>query len=323
MLSLWLAACGQQPAQSGSAKDAPAQSQSSAPNSAGGTGNAAVVEEKRTVKDAMGEQSIPARPKRIVVLNTGALETLLSLGVKPIGAPYSIPESKAFFKHLAAQTAGIENVGTVDQPNLETIAKLAPDLIIAQKEDNEAVYDSLKRIAPVYMYSAAPQEWKKAFAAHAEAVNRSEDAKKIMQAYDSKVTAFKTAMGKRLTEMTVTLIRPRADHVRIQLPGSFSGAVVQEAGLLRPGKHQTSLEHNISVKEEQIGSMDADVILSFGREHEAEFFKEKIVKNPLWATLKAVQKNAVHYMDWEIWLSGQGIQSANIILDDLNRIFVK
>src|SRR5690606_31397008 len=111
-------------------------------NGAGGNeGEPAETDGMRTVTDAFGETQIPTNPTRVVVLTTAALENALALGVKPIGAPYSISVNANFFKHLVSQTAGIENTGTVDQPNLETIAKLAPDLIIGQKTDHEAVYE--------------------------------------------------------------------------------------------------------------------------------------------------------------------------------------
>src|SRR5690606_20883375 len=79
--------------------------------------------EWRTVRDAIGDTKLPSKPERIIVLNTQALESLLAFGVKPIGAPYSIPQNAAFFEHLQDQTDGIQNIGTVDEPNLETIAK--------------------------------------------------------------------------------------------------------------------------------------------------------------------------------------------------------
>lgn len=40
----------------------------------------------RTVEHAMGETEIPQRPERVVVLDTGELDSVLSLGVTPVGA---------------------------------------------------------------------------------------------------------------------------------------------------------------------------------------------------------------------------------------------
>ena len=40
----------------------------------------------RTVEHAMGATEIPDRPRRVVVLDTGELDSALSLGVTPVGA---------------------------------------------------------------------------------------------------------------------------------------------------------------------------------------------------------------------------------------------
>lgn len=279
--------------------------------------------ETRTVVDAFGETEVPANPQRIVVLTTAALDNLLALGVKPIGAPYSVSVNANFFQYMADQTEGIENTGTVDQPNLETIAKLQPDLIIGQKSGHEAIYEELKRIAPVYFTDQVVDQWKTAFQGNADAVGKSEEAATLIQQYEDNIARFKAAAGDKLNSGTVALIRPRTDHVRLHLGESFSGAIALEAGLQFSVAVQGQSGHHVAITEEQIGDMDADYIISFGRESEAEFFNEKIVKSPIWATLAAVQNDQVHMVDWEVWLSGQGIQAANLIVDDLTRIFTQ
>jgi iron complex transport system substrate-binding protein len=265
---------------------------------------------------------VPANPERTVVLASAALDNLLALGVKPIGAPYSISVNANFFAHLAGQTDGIENTGTTDQPNLETIAKLAPDLIIAQKDTHEAVYEDLKRIAPVYMTDRIPGEWKELLRDQADAVNKQAAADELIAKFEDRIAKFKTDMGDKLTAQTISLIRPREDHIRIYSEKTYSGAILVEAGLVRPTNQQGIEEQHIKITEEQIADMDADVIISFGRESEADFFNDKILKNPLWNTLVAVKNNQVHMVNWETWLSGQGIQAANLILDDLTKFFI-
>jgi iron complex transport system substrate-binding protein len=45
----------------------------------------------RTVKHAMGETQIKGTPERVVVLDTGELDSAITLGVKPVGAVEAIP----------------------------------------------------------------------------------------------------------------------------------------------------------------------------------------------------------------------------------------
>ncbi|XID93172.1 ABC transporter substrate-binding protein [Paenibacillaceae bacterium WGS1546] len=321
MVALVASACGNG-GNSGSSSPSPESSSpvsaspSASPDSAESAGG-----ETRTVRDAFGEVEVPARPERVVVLASSGLDNLLAVGVKPIGAPYSVSVNANFFAHLADQTDGIENTGTTDQPNLESIAKLNPDLIIGQKDTHEAVRDDLKRIAPVVLTERVTGDWKGLLRDQADAVNKLEEANKLIAEFEARIATFKTDIGDKLADKTVTLIRPREDHVRIYTENSYSGAIVKEAGLVRPANQQGAAGQHIAITEEQIGEMDADVIISFGRESEAAYFTEKIQTNPLWGTLSAVQNEQVHMVDWETWLSGQGIQASNLILDDLYRFF--
>ena len=319
LILLAAAACGQ--GNSGASPEASPSPEPSVAAPSSASPSAAADAGMRTVTDAYGETTIPADPQRIVVLTSGALDNLLALGVKPVGAPYSISVNANFFSYLADRTDGVENTGTVDQPNLETVAKLKPDLIIGQKSDHDAVYADLKRIAPVYMVDMISDKWKDSVLGNADAVNKRAEGERLIAEYEAKIAKFKEDAGDKLSTLTVSLIRPRADHVRIYTDGSFSGAVAKEAGVTRPANQAGVAEHNVAITEEQIAEMDADLILSFGRETEAEYFENKIKKSPLWATLKAVQNNQVHMLDWEVWLSGQGIQAANLMVDDLIRIF--
>ncbi|MFC4601712.1 ABC transporter substrate-binding protein [Cohnella hongkongensis] len=291
-------------------------SPSASPDPAGSAG-----EETRIVRDAFGEVEVPAHPKRVVVLASSGLDNLLAVGVKPIGAPYSVSVNANFFAHLADQTDGIENTGTTDQPNLESIAKLNPDLIIGQRDTHEAVREDLSRIAPVVMTERVTGDWKGLLRDQADAVNKLEEANKLIGEFEARIAQFKTDVADKRTGETVSLIRPREDHVRIYTENSYSGAIVQEAGLARPANQQGVSGQHIAITEEQIGDMDADVIISFGRESEAAYFNEKIQTNPLWGTLSAVQNDRVYMVNWETWLSGQGIQASNLILDDLYRFF--
>ena len=106
----------------------------------GGTGEVADAEASvateaafpRTVEHAMGATDIPARPERVVVLDTGELDSVLSLGVTPVGA-VTTAVSQAFLSYLAEGAADVEVVGTIAEPNLEAIAALQPDLILSNK----------------------------------------------------------------------------------------------------------------------------------------------------------------------------------------------
>jgi iron complex transport system substrate-binding protein len=268
----------------------------------------------RVIQHAMGESKVTIEPKRIIVLDNGTLDNLLALGIKPIGAPTVFLE-EPYPAYLKDQTEGIQNVGTIDEPNLETIASLSPDLILGSKDTHEAIYEKLKQIAPTVFVETLGATWKENFALQAEAIGKQAESKTLLDNYFARLDDFKQQMGDRLNETTVSLLRPRSDHVRIYLKDSFSGSVLVDAGLPRP-QVQDKDEFAMKVTEEQVADMDAKVILWFSRDSD-NLIKAKLQNNPLWKNLEAVKSNRVYEVDWETWLSGLGYQAANMLVDDL------
>ncbi len=108
-------------------------------DSGGGT-----TSESRTVEHAMGETKITGTPERVVVLDTGELDSAMTLGIKPIGAVEAV-EGMGYPSYLEG-TEEIENVGTIQEPNLEKIASLEPDLILSSKLRHEQIYDQLSQM---------------------------------------------------------------------------------------------------------------------------------------------------------------------------------
>jgi iron complex transport system substrate-binding protein len=113
-----------------------------------------------TVEHKYGSTTIKAEPKKIVTLGLSDQDTVLALGAKPIGAidwfkeqPYGKwPWTKSLW---GANPPTV--VGERDEYNMEKIAALGPDLIIAQYSGmNKEQYDTLSKIAPVV---AQPKEF--------------------------------------------------------------------------------------------------------------------------------------------------------------------
>lgn len=276
--------------------------------------------EDRVVQHAMGETKVPAHPKRVVVLDNGALDNLLALGVKPVGAP-TVFENEPFFSYLKEQTQGIQQVGIIDQPNLEAVAAAKPDLILGVKEMHEKVYDKLSQIAPTVFTEEIGMDWKGNLKLHAEAVGKNKEADELIQQYDGRVAELQKKLGDRLKTTQISLLRPRADHIRVYLRQSFSGKLIEDLGFARPPV-QTKDDFALKVTEENIQDLDGDVIIWFSRDKE-NLLKDKVMKSPLWSQLKAVKQNQVYEVSAETWLSGMGVQAANLMLDDVNKMFDK
>ncbi len=104
----------------------------------------------RDVTDSMGTVTVPDAPKRIVVLTNEGTEALLALGVTPVGAANSW-NGDPWWDHISDAMDGAEPVGKESAVNLELIAALEPDLILANKQRHEEIYPQLTAIAPTVM----------------------------------------------------------------------------------------------------------------------------------------------------------------------------
>lgn len=99
----------------------------------------------RTVKHALGETVIHGQPKRVVSLFQGATDTLVALGVEPVGVVESWAQ-KPMYSYLRPRLKNVTYVGLETQPSLEDIALLKPDLIIASRYRNEKIYGILSHL---------------------------------------------------------------------------------------------------------------------------------------------------------------------------------
>src|SRR5690625_2160066 len=110
--------------------------------------NMAYAQDERQLETAFGTVTLSGQPERVVVLDEGALDTALSVGIQPIAALASRGGKDVADYLQEYLTEPIDIVGTVREPNIEAIFRLKPDLILASSETNDALYGKLSRIAP-------------------------------------------------------------------------------------------------------------------------------------------------------------------------------
>ncbi|MFL1014849.1 iron-siderophore ABC transporter substrate-binding protein [Vibrio parahaemolyticus] len=99
-----------------------------------------------TVHDAHGAVTFEQVPQRVVVLNWDILEQVLALDIEPIAAP-NLPGYRQWVVNPYAPES-IEDIGSRAEPNLEKIASLKPDVILAASPQQDLI-PLLRQIAPV------------------------------------------------------------------------------------------------------------------------------------------------------------------------------
>lgn len=273
--------------------------------------------EVRIVKHAMGSTEIAGTPIKVVTLFQGATDAALQLGVKPVGAVESWIE-QPWYHYIRDKMDGVTNLGSENQPNLEEITALNPDVIIASKTRHEKIYDQLSAIAPTVMTEEV-HLWKETLSITAAALNKQDEEQDFLKEWDKKVAEFKSEMGDQLNNIEVSVIDFRADHVRIVHTG-FAALVLDELGIPRPDNQKSESWGVKLTTKENIPQMDADIIFdqtSLDRDDGRLDIRASWMEHPLWQNLRAVQNNKVFEVDTAVWNNGSGPMAANLMVEDL------
>ncbi|TQL67966.1 iron complex transport system substrate-binding protein [Nocardioides albertanoniae] len=264
--------------------------------------------ETREVKHAKGVAEVPVDPKRVVVLDTGELDDALALGVKPVGA-VRVDVATDFLSYLGDQTEGIKEVGTISEPNLEKIAALDPDLILSSTVRHEAIYDQLSEIAPTVLAPDVGDTWKDNFLLYADALNKTDEAKKMLSEFEGDAAEVGKSVGEG---KTLSIVRFLPGQIRLYSDKSFTGVILDDMGMTVPEKavgEDTFLE----LSPEQVTTAQADhlYVSTYGPENDTD--KAKVLGGPLWKRIPAVEAGQVDEINDDL-LTGIGIQAAQQIL---------
>jgi iron complex transport system substrate-binding protein len=87
---------------------------------------------------------------RVITLEYHATEMALALGLRPVG----VADAKGYARWVGygkAQLAGVANVGSRQQPSLEAMARLKPDLIVGVDFRHASLRGLFGRIAPTLL----------------------------------------------------------------------------------------------------------------------------------------------------------------------------
>ncbi|UES39841.1 ABC transporter substrate-binding protein [Roseibium aggregatum] len=275
----------------------------------------------RDVTDSMGTVTVPDAPKRIVVLTNEGTEALLALGVTPVGAANSW-NGDPWWDHISDAMDGAEPVGKESAVNLELIAALEPDLILANKQRHEEIYPQLTAIAPTVMSKELRGDWKINFRLYAEALGKEQEADAAIADYDASVADLREKLGDHLNE-EVSVIRFVPGQIRIYQLDSFSGVLLKDIGFHRPA-NQNVEEFAIRTGKESIPDMDGDRIFYFTYDTgdgKGTSLEEEVLADPLWQSLSAVKAGKVHQVSDAIWNTAGGILAAKLMLHDIAGIY--
>lgn len=270
--------------------------------------------ESRTIEHAMGETEISGTPKRIVALEFSYVDALASLGITPVGIADDGDPSRVI-PQIRSEIGDWTSVGTRAEPNLEKIAALNPDLIIADSARHQEIYDQLSQIAPTIVlssYEGGYDETLDSFRVIGKALNREQEMQQRIAEHKEKMNSLASEVPADEKRQVLAAVASE-DYFSVHTPETYTPEVLAKIGLpyAMEGKNE---EAYLKVSLEQLTEINPDVmfLMTSGEETVVDEWKD----NGVWQNLKAVENGQVYEVDRNLWSRSRGIISAEAIAED-------
>lgn len=277
---------------------------------------AAVVDGEfpRQVEHVVGSTLIPRQPQRVAVISTGQLDAALSLGVIPAGttrvdnrelAPGYLRTALA---SRAQELEAMVDLGSRQAPDLEALARLAPDLIVLNRTVLKAGgLELFSRIAPTVVARGTGGNWRPDFLLLADALGRRQQAERLLAELDSDLTGLAQRFGAQ--PPSASLLFSSGARLRLMGADSFAGGLLQAMGVTRPAA-QRFKGTSRDVSAELLDLADADWL----------FYAEQgtalasLARQPLWPRLTAVSQSRAIRVDTDAFYLNAGPLAARQVI---------
>jgi ferric hydroxamate transport system substrate-binding protein len=288
----------------------------------------------KSIKHAMDTTEIKGTPQRIVILEWNYAENLLALGLQPVG----LADIGGFKKWVNAKpelAASVVDVGTRQEPNLEAILGLKPDLIVTTALRAKNSYDKLKAIAPTIVFDPYSEEaskdqyadMEKSFRLMADLVGKNAEAetvlKDLQKTYDDAKAKLQSA-NKAGAEIVVTqaFSNQNAATLRLFTDNSMAMQVLQRIGLKNVYKPEKFESQGFSTATVESLPKVQNAHFLYVVQNDDNVFEKQLKDNAVWKGLAFVKENRTYPLGGDMWLFG-GPLSAKLIVEKAVSLLAK
>jgi ABC-type Fe3+-hydroxamate transport system substrate-binding protein len=258
-----------------------------------------------TVEHALGTTTVDGPVERVVALGPTDLDAALALGATVVGAASSgvgegVPPWTAAVDGADELTV-LEVTGDASQVDLEEVAALDPDLILAASYyDIDAAYEDLSQIAPTTAYEDGPvtDTWQQVTTQVGAALGEDEAAADLVADVEGQLAALgeenpelaggSFTFGYVLADAVQVLRDP--DDVMMTVPAAL-GLELSEPVLALPEGESFA----VPVSYEQLEALDADVLALYDAGDTTA--RDALEASPLYAGLPVVERGGVVDLD--------------------------
>ncbi|WP_446664262.1 ABC transporter substrate-binding protein [Flexivirga sp. B27] len=264
-LGTLLAACG---------SDSGGTSSSSGEGSAPSSGAFPV-----TVKHKYGSTTVKKAPKRVVCVGVSEQDTLLALGVVPVGVTSYVSGAPGEIYPWAKDKLGSAPLPEVldgQKLNPEKIAALRPDLILATYSAlTKAQYDELSHLAPTVAQQKGTPDygtpWDVTAQMTADAIGKGAEGKKLVASVKAKLAKAKKDHPQFHGKDAV--VATTYEGIYLYAPADARSVILHELGFSYPAKFKNIGGKNSfggSISAERATQVDFDVVVWLNSKSEVD-----------------------------------------------------
>ncbi|WP_193556164.1 ABC transporter substrate-binding protein [Paenibacillus ginsengarvi] len=279
----------------------------------------------KKIEHAMGTTEIKGIPSRIVILEWTYAEDLLALGIQPVGMA-DIAGYKKWVDAKPAPAASVVDVGNRQEPNMELIMSLKPDLIVTTTTRAKTSYDKLKAIAPTIVFDPYSEKASKdlyagmldSFKVVADVVGKQAEAEKVIQNLDKlyeDARAKLKAAGKEGAEYVLTqaFSNQNAAVFRMMTENSSVSQIYSKIGLknaYKPEKFESQGFATTSV--EALAAVQSANFI-YAVQSDDNIFENQLKDNAVWKGLAFVKEKRTYGIGGDMWLFGGPLSIQKIV----------
>ena len=282
----------------------------------------------RTVQHPLGTTEVPLAPTRVVALDRrAALPHLLTIGVTPVGAlTYESIIGTPFPPVVAEQARDVTVLptgGGADDPNLEAVAALQPDLLIGWTGGIEEAYPALSGIAPTVAVDVDFTDASVSLRAIAAALGRETEAEAVVAAFNERRDARLREIGdigavsvvtRSIGDQQFRVYQPAGSSVARWL-AEAGGRIVPDAATMIGEPDGDEL---VLISPENLGQVTGGTIVVMHNTGAAgEAALAELESSPLGPTLPAVRAGRVVKVNSQESVGSYGFQGYEPVLDAL------
>ncbi|MBO0588082.1 iron-siderophore ABC transporter substrate-binding protein [Sporosarcina sp. E16_8] len=286
-----------------------------------------------TITGVNGEVTLKEPAKKVVVLEWTYAEDLLAVGVQPIGMA-DIEEYHNWVNIDVELSKDVADVGGRQEPNLEAIAALEPDLIIGTSFRHDGMIADLEKIAPTVIFNPYPEDEKMdlyqemitTFNEIAKVVDKKDEAKQVLADLDKKYEQAKTTIdnaGLKTKDVVLTLAYtgPQAPEVRVFTPNSMASIMLEKIGLNNIHiPDQFELYGSSTYNVEGLTKYE-DANYLYIVQADDNIYEKQLKDNAVWKNLNFVKEDRLYDLGGDTWLYG-GPLSAETLLNKITSTMV-